>query len=71
MQNKEKVLDLLFQWIALVRQNQNDLKGYQDELKAMSAMRFRFRELGDPVDFCSSAAELQFDTSIEPGSEPR
>lgn len=66
MQNKDKVLNLLFQWIALVRQNQDNLKEYQDELKAMSAMNFRFREIGDPVDFCSSAAELQFDTSIEP-----
>lgn len=66
MQNKEKVLDLLFQWIALVRENQDNLNGYQEELKAMSAMSFRFRETGDPVEFCSSAAELQFDTSIPP-----
>lgn len=66
MQNKQKVLDLLFQWIALVRENQDNLKGYQDELKAISSMNFRFREIGDPVDFCSSAAELQFDTSIPP-----
>jgi insulysin len=66
MANKQKILDLLFQWIAFVRQNQKSLKGYQDELKAMSAMTFRFRETGDPVDFCSSASELQFDTSIPP-----
>jgi len=66
MKCKDKVLDLLFQWIALVRKNQDNLNGYHEELKAMSAMNFRFREIGDPVDFCSSAAELQFDTSIPP-----
>ena len=66
MKNKDRVLDLLFQWIALVRKHQDNLKEYQDELKAMSAMNFRFREVGDPVDFSSSAAELLFDTSLTP-----
>jgi insulysin len=65
MQQKEKVLDLVFQWIALIRENQDKLEEYKDELTAMSDMNFRFREVGDPVDFAASAAELQFDPNIK------
>jgi len=66
MQNKDKVLDLIFQWVALLRENQDKLEKYHEELRQIAATNFRFRENGDPTDFCSSASELLFDNDTEP-----
>jgi len=64
MAEKDKVLDLSFQWIALIKDaivNQPELMAqYHQELQQMSANNFRFRENANPVDFCSLAAEELF-----------
>lgn len=69
MQEKDKVLDLIFQWIALIKKTaleQPDLlTKYHDEIHQISSTNFKFRENGDPTDFCSSAAELLHD-DIQP-----
>ena len=65
MQHKEEVLDRAFEWIALIRQHKDRLAGYHDELRQISTMNFRFRENGDPVDFCSAASELLFDEVVQ------
>ena len=62
MQHYDKVLDYIFQWIALIRGLEDDTwHAYHDELRQISDYNFRYRENGDPTDFCSSAAELLFD----------
>eukprot|EP00527_Entomoneis_sp_CCMP2396_P004204 CAMPEP_0198156170 /NCGR_PEP_ID=MMETSP1443-20131203/69516_1 /TAXON_ID=186043 /ORGANISM="Entomoneis sp., Strain CCMP2396" /LENGTH=1177 /DNA_ID=CAMNT_0043822953 /DNA_START=143 /DNA_END=3677 /DNA_ORIENTATION=+ len=66
MANKDKVLDLLFQWIALLRQNQDQMGPYHDEMRQISNMGFKFRENSDPSDFCSGAADLLFAEHAEP-----
>ena len=70
MNEKETVLDLVFQWIALIKKTameQPDLVAeYHNELRKVSATDFKFRENGDPVDFCSSASEALFDKNAEP-----
>ncbi len=70
MKDKDRVLDLVFQWIALIKKTaleQPDLIAkYHDELRQISATNFKFRENGDPVDFCSSAAEALFDNFAKP-----
>jgi insulysin len=63
MKEKDKVLDLVFQWIALLRENQDKLVDYHDELRLLSDTHFRFRENGDPTDFVSTASELLFGES--------
>jgi insulysin len=63
MEQKDRVLNLIFQWIALLRDGLADetlMKAYHDELNQISDMNFRYRENGDPTDFCSRAAELMF-----------
>ena len=55
------MLDLLFQWIALVKENKDQFKFYHDELRQISRINFKFRENGDPSDFVSNAAEALFD----------
>lgn len=71
IQEKEKVLDLVFQWITLIKQtvlgNPDLISKYHEELRQMSAMNFKFRGNGNPTDFCSSAAELLF--SNEKGAD--
>jgi insulysin len=67
MKEKDRVLDLIFQWIALLRANKDNLAGYHEELRQIAAMNFRFRENGDPTDFCSTAAELLF---LDDGTDP-
>jgi insulysin len=68
MEEKDKVLDLIFQWIALIKKTaleQPDLLAkYHDELQQISSNGFKFRENGDPTDFCSSAASLLFDDTL-------
>lgn len=67
MMAKDRVLDLLFQWIALLReQSEGQLAAYHDELRQISAMSFRFRENSDPTDFCSAAAEQLFEEGLDP-----
>lgn len=65
MKAKDEVLDLVFQWIALIKKTAIEhpdlLSKYHDELRQIGATNFRFRENGDPTDFCSSAADLLFD----------
>ena len=68
MKNRDKVLDLAFQWLALIQENKDKLKEYHDELRQISATNFRFRENGDPVDFCSTAAELLFERHTPPSN---
>lgn len=67
MQEKEFVLDLIFQWLALIKRTVIEqpelLAQYHDELRQISAMNFRFRESSNPTDFVCSAAELMFDNS--------
>ena len=66
MRERERVLDLTFQWIALLKQNADRLQEYHDELGQIAATNFRFRENGDPTTFCSTAAELLFDETTPP-----
>lgn len=64
MEQKDRVLNLTFQWIALIRDGLADeslMKAYHDELRQISDMNFRYRENGDPTDFCSRASELMFE----------
>jgi insulysin len=70
MKEKDLVLDLIFQWFALVKQTALEqpelLTKYHDELRQMSDNSLKFRENGDPTDFCSSAAETLFDDVTPP-----
>jgi insulysin len=61
MQAQQEVLDLAFQWIALLKEHQDQLPMYHDELRQITTTNFRFQENGDATDFCSAAAELLFD----------
>jgi insulysin len=65
MKEKDKVLDLIFQWIALIKKTaleQPDLLAkYHEELRQISENNFKFQENGDPTDFCSSVADVMFD----------
>eukprot|EP00521_Asterionellopsis_glacialis_P009710 CAMPEP_0195288988 /NCGR_PEP_ID=MMETSP0707-20130614/5445_1 /TAXON_ID=33640 /ORGANISM="Asterionellopsis glacialis, Strain CCMP134" /LENGTH=1193 /DNA_ID=CAMNT_0040348939 /DNA_START=96 /DNA_END=3677 /DNA_ORIENTATION=+ len=61
MDQKDRVLDLVFEWIALISKTPHDvLEKYHQELCQISNTNFKFRENGDPTDFCSSASELLF-----------
>jgi insulysin len=64
MEQRQRVLDLTFQWIALIREGlQNDtlMRACHDELRQIADTNFRYRENGDATDFCSHAAELLFE----------
>ena len=68
MKAKDEVLNLVFQWVAIIRDAVNDtdlMRKYHDELRQISDNNFRFRENGDPTSFASSAAELLFSCSPE------
>jgi insulysin len=69
MRNYPEVLDLTFQWIVLVRSRYESdpqwFEAHHEELRQISEVNFRFRENGDPTDFCSSASELLFDEQME------
>ena len=66
MNAKDEILDLVFQWLALIKkfatENPELLSSYHKELNQIGAMNFKFREQGNPMDFCSSASELMFET---------
>lgn len=70
MKEKVKVLDLVFQWIAMIKKTALErpelIRDYHDELRQIAATNFKFRENGDPVDFCTSAAEALFDKTTKP-----
>lgn len=67
---KEEILDLIFQWIALIKKIAVDqpelLAMYHDELRQISLTNFKFRENGDPTDFVGSASELMFENHNDP-----
>lgn len=68
MKEKESVLDLVFQWIALLnQQDESKLAGYHEELRNIGMNNFRFAENSDPSDFCSSAAGLLFEEDLDYG----
>jgi len=72
MANRDHVLDLAFQWISLIKRAMTDpenlslMQGYYNELRQICKNNFKFRENGDPTDFCSTVAELMFDPDVEP-----
>lgn len=66
MKQKDRVIHLLFEWIALIRSAINDdknglMKEYHDELRKIAQNSFLFRENGDPTGFVSNVAELLFE----------
>lgn len=65
MEQKDLVLDLIFQWLALIKKTTIEqpalLAQYHNELRQISTMNFRFRESSNPTDFVCSASELMFD----------
>ena len=65
MEEKDKILDLIFQWLNLIKKTASEqpelLEKYHNELRQISSTNFKFRENGDPTDFCSSAAQLMHD----------
>jgi insulysin len=67
MKMKDHILDLVFQWIALLREQSFELRAaYHNELRQISDMSFRFRENDDPADFCSVSAEQLFEDGLDP-----
>jgi len=64
MKNLDYVLDLIWSWINLIKKtvktNADLISKYHLELRQISSNDFKFRENGDPTDFCSRAAELLF-----------
>ncbi len=66
MRQRDQVLAKTWQWLALIKDSvTNDPHGlieeYHKELKTITDISFKFREMGDPTDFCSRAAEKLFD----------
>ena len=70
MREREVVLDLIFQWLALIKKTAMEqpdlLTNFHNELRQISANTFKFRENGDPTDFCSWAAGKLFDDIENP-----
>jgi insulysin len=68
-EQRDRVLSLFWQYINLVKSkvfNDDDLiETYHEELRLISKTHFRFRENGDPTDFCSAACELLHDYKPE------
>lgn len=69
MRERDQVLAKTWQWFALIKDAvMNDpnkiIEQYHKELEKMTDSSFKFREMGDPTDFCSAAAEKLFD--LEP-----
>ena len=66
MRERDQVLAKTWQWLALIKDavlNDDDgvIEQYHNEMKVLAATSFKFRENGDPTNFCSSAAERLFD----------
>jgi len=64
MDQLDHVLSLVWQWINMVKSavynNDTLMEKYDEELRQISRTNFKFREYGDPTDFCSAAAEASF-----------
>ena len=68
MANAGEVLDLYFQWIAMIRslvtdddKNGNDLRHeYHTELTQLSRKSFQFWENRDPTSFVSNIADILY-----------
>ena len=66
LQERDRVLALVWQWINLIKSSvKNDSDGalmakYHQEMSDMAAVNFRYRENGDPCDFCTTAAGMLF-----------
>lgn len=70
MRERDQVLAKTWQWFALIKDAvMNDPHGvveqYHNELKKITDISFKFREMGDSTDFCSAAAERLFDYDPE------
>lgn len=65
MEQRDLVLSLFWQYVNLIKThvfNDDDIiEKYHEELRQISKTHFKFRENGDPTDFCSGAAELLHD----------
>ncbi|KAL7547250.1 hypothetical protein ACHAWF_010572 [Thalassiosira exigua] len=66
MRERDRVLEKAWQWFALIKDAvHNDPHGiieqYHNELKSITDISFKYREMGDPTDFCSATAEKLFD----------
>jgi insulysin len=66
MRERDQVLAKTWQWLSLIKDAVgNDDHGlieqYHNELNRISEIGFKFREMSDPTDFCSAAAEKLFD----------
>eukprot|EP00934_Nitzschia_sp_Nitz4_P003410 Nitzschia sp. Nitz4//scaffold180_size44305//24137//35517//NITZ4_007241-RA/size44305-processed-gene-0.44-mRNA-1//1//CDS//3329539473//3400//frame0 len=65
---KEEVLDLFFQWLQLIKttalEKPDLIAKYHNELRQIAMTHFKFRESGDLIDFCSSAAQCLFEDDI-------
>jgi len=69
LKEKDRVLALVWQWINLIKASvKSDKDGlmakYHEEMAAMSRVNFKYRENGDPCDFCTTASGMLF--SYEP-----
>jgi len=62
IQQRDHVTALFWQWINLIKTftESNDLAAYHEELRALSSIAYRFKENGNPVDFCSAMSENMF-----------
>eukprot|EP00584_Thalassiosira_punctigera_P019071 CAMPEP_0172574708 /NCGR_PEP_ID=MMETSP1067-20121228/136839_1 /TAXON_ID=265564 ORGANISM="Thalassiosira punctigera, Strain Tpunct2005C2" /NCGR_SAMPLE_ID=MMETSP1067 /ASSEMBLY_ACC=CAM_ASM_000444 /LENGTH=1227 /DNA_ID=CAMNT_0013367341 /DNA_START=363 /DNA_END=4046 /DNA_ORIENTATION=- len=70
MRERDQVLAKTWQWFALIKDAvMNDPHGvieqYHNELKTITETSFKYREMGDPTDFCSAAADKLFDYEPE------
>jgi insulysin len=70
MAEREKVTDLIFQWLALIKKTALDhpelMAEFHDELRQIATNNFKFRENADPTDFCTWASDKLFDELQEP-----
>lgn len=68
MRERDQVLARVWEWLALIRssvENDDVISGYHDELRRITDISFRYREMSDVTDFCSSAAGSLFDYEAE------
>jgi insulysin len=66
LRERDQVLAKTWQWLSLIKDSvANDEHGlieqYHNELRKITETSFKYREMGDPTDFCSAAAERLFD----------
>ena len=66
MRERDQVLAKTWQWLALIKRAVTDdphgvIERYHKELRVLAETSFKFREMGNPADFCSATAKLLFD----------